>query len=196
MNEDYSQAGQDKFVLSLIKNNNQNTFVDIGCWLPKRLNNTLMMEEAGWRGVSLDITDLRKEWEIRNTPFILGDALEINYTELFNNHKLPDVIDYLNIDIEGNGSRFKVLEKVFQSGRSFKIITIEHDSYRGYTQTETIPQRNFLSSMGYELVCEDVCLGGNPFDDWWVNPKYIDKNDYKHLISKKLDYSQIMEKLK
>ena len=38
---------------------------------------------------------------------------------------LPKIIDYLTIDIEGNGQRFQALTKIIDSGYNFKIITIE-----------------------------------------------------------------------
>lgn len=195
MNEDYSQAGQDKFVNYLINDTNEHYFVDIGCWHPKTLNNTLLLEENGWRGISIDITDLSNEWKSRNTPFYLGNALTIDYSELLQKYNIPMVVDYLNVDIEGDGGRFSALKKVFESKREFKVITIEHDIYRGYEETETIPQRNFLISQGYVLVCSNVCLSNNPFDDWWINPKYIDEKKYKHLICNNLEFSEILKKL-
>lgn len=196
MHDDYSQAGQDKFVSSLIKDDSQHYFLDVGCWVPKRLNNTLLLEENGWNGISIDILDFKREWTARNTPFVMADALALDYEVLFNNHKFPSVIDYLNVDIEGEGLRFAALKKVFESTRKFKIITIEHDAYRDYYETERKPQREFLTKAGYQLVCGDVCATGNPFEDWWVNPEFFTYEQYQHLICEKLDYTKILNKLK
>lgn len=191
----YSQAGQDIFVSSLIKGKNK-TFVDIGCQLPNNINNTLLLEQNGWTGISLDIMNYSEEWKIRNTPFVVGNALTMDYATLFDNHSLPKTIDYLSVDIEGNGDRFRALKQVFESNRDFKIITIEHDSYRGYELTEAIPQREFLLSKGYVLLCVNVHLSNNPFEDWWINPKYFDESEYIHLKSENVEYVEILKKIK
>jgi hypothetical protein len=196
MIKNYSQAGQDIFVLSLFNNTDQRYFVDIGCWVPTTLNNTMLLEENGWLGISLDITDLSDDWKSRNTPFIVGDALKVDYKKLFDDCKLPNIIDYLNIDIEGKGDRFKTLNNVFLSDRDFKVITIEHDSYRGLEEFESKPQRDFLLKKGFVLLCSNVKLSNNPFEDWWINPNYFSIDDYKHLISNDLEYTDIIKKIK
>lgn len=188
-----SQSGQDIFVSKLINNKNA-FFVDIGCWKPIVLNNTFMLEELGWKGISLDITDMTDEWSIRKTGFIKADALNIDYTKLFNDNNLPLVIDYLTIDIEGNGHRLLALKKIFESNREFKIITIEHDFYRGYEKSETIPQRQFLINNGYFLLCSNVCLSNNPFEDWWINPKFFIESEFSHLKCNNTEYSEILKR--
>ncbi len=105
------------------------------------------------------------------------------------------IIDYLSLDIEGLGFRFEALKKVFESKRQFKVITIEHDSYRGqeFVEKEAIPQRSFLKEKGFVLVCEDVCNSKNPFEDWWINPKYI--TEYQKFICKKTSWNNIISKI-
>jgi hypothetical protein len=192
----YSQAGQDLFVLELIKSEENKYFLDIGCWLPDNINNTFLLEQNGWNGISIDITDLSSEWKIRNTKFISSDALIIDYKKLFDENNSPVIIDYMNIDIEGDGLRYKTLCKVFESDRVFKIITIEHDDYRGYSLSEKEPQRKFLLDKGYFLICGDVSINGNSFEDWWINPKFFNENDYKHLILSNCNYNEIINKFK
>ena len=195
MGETYAQAGQDLFVLGLFKDTDQHYFVDIGCWLPDNINNTFLLEKNGWRGLSIDITDLKKEWGVRDTSFVATNALTADYKQLFDEHGLPQVIDYLSVDIEGNGDRCNALKKVFESGREFKVITIEHDRYRGYEEKEVIPQRKFLTENNYTLLCSDVCIRGiNPFEDWWINPKFFDKDKYNHLFFSNADYITILNK--
>ena len=194
--EDYSQAGQDIFVLSLFDNDYKGWFVDIGCFVPKFLNNTCRLEEKGWEGISLDIRELSEYWKIRKTPFVSADALKTDYLKLFDMYNLPQVIDYLSLDIEGNGDRFNALKRVFQSNREFKVITLEHDSYRGYDGNEKLPQRKFLIENGYFLLCSDVFLSGNPFEDWWVNPKFLDEDKYLYLKCESNDYREILKKIK
>jgi hypothetical protein len=191
----YSQAGQDIFVLSFFGDDYAGYFLDIGCALPKDINNTMLLEEHGWHGVSLDINNLTNEWKVRNTPFVCINALECDYEKLLETHNIPKVIDYLSLDIEGNGLRFLALKKIFEANVEFKIITIEHDAYRGYGDTERTTQRQFLTERGYFLLCSNVTITPNPFEDWWINPKYLNKDKYLKLISDGLSYDKILEKL-
>jgi hypothetical protein len=164
----YSQAGQDKWVLSLFEHGYKGTFLDIGCSKPKEINNTYLLELNGWDGVSIDLLDYSKEWQSRKTKFVQLDALTCDYKPLG-----PDVIDYLSLDIEGEGHRFAALKRVIMSGLIFKCITIEHDIYRGYLHSEAEPQRELLTLSGYKLVKQNVSHKGLPFEDWWINPKYF-----------------------
>lgn len=173
----YSQAGQDLFVISLFYQGYKGIFVDIGCGVPDKINNTLLLEENGWVGLSLDIADYKEQWKIRKTPFVQVDALMTEFDVLFKMFKLPQIIDYLSLDIEGEGNRYKALERVMKAGYDFKVMTIEHDSYGGYDATERQPQRRLLSKLGYSLQRPDVTFGGKPFEDWWINPKYIRHDD-------------------
>jgi hypothetical protein len=191
----YSQAGQDKFVLSLINDNSNHFFFDVGCWLPTTINNTFLLEQQGWDGISIDITNLSNEWQIRKSKFICANALTVEYESLMNNNNAPKIIDYLNVDIEGNGERYNVLKNIIKTSREFKIITIEHDVYRGYNETEKKPQVELLSKMGYTLVCSNVMLSGNAFEDWWVNPKFVDLKKYSHLICENKDAIEIINNL-
>lgn len=161
-----SQVGQDEWVLSLIK---KGTFLDIGCREPVTLNNTYLLEQNGWTGVSIDIVDYSQQWQYRKSKFICADALSLDYRSL----DLPELIDYLSLDIEGSGDRFKALLKVISYGFEFKLITIEHDSYRVKEELEKIPQRALLKSLGYVLAYPDVKDEECVFEDWWINPKYI-----------------------
>lgn len=195
MGNKYSQAGQDRFTLSLVNQSKANFFLDIGCWVPDTLNNTLLLEENGWDGISIDITDLSAEWSSRKSKFICTNALTVDYQKIFDENGAPQHIDYLNLDIEGDGTRFKVLEMIMKTNRDFSVITIEHDMYRGYELSEKLPQVELLTKLGYTLVCDNVCLTGNPFEDWWVNPKYISTNKFEHLICSNKEANEIIKLL-
>lgn len=170
----YSQVGQDLFVLSMFPKGYKGTFVDIGCGLPVLINNTMLLEENGWTGLSIDIFPYNGKWDkVRKTMFFCADALTVNYDIFFKLLKLPKIIDYLSIDVEGEGNRFKTLKRVLEANYNFRVITIEHDVYAGYDLTERQPQRELLNGLGYHLYKPDVTYGGNAFEDWWVNPKFI-----------------------
>jgi hypothetical protein len=194
MDNSNSQSGQDILVTKLL-NNKKGFFIDVGCWKPIELNNTLLLEQNGWEGISIDILDMSSEWSIRKTKFIKANALETDYTKLFDDNKFPKIVDYLTVDIEGDGHRFLALKKVLESNRTFKIITVEHDSYRGYELSEAIPQRELLTKLGYVLVCKNVTCSGNPFEDWWINPEYIYEELYSKIMCENKEFTEIIKLL-
>jgi hypothetical protein len=196
--ESFSQCGQDIFVLSLLNKKN-GTFLDLGCYLPKNINNTYLLEQQGWSGISLDITDYKKEWEIRKTPFIKTDCLLEDYEKLLKKYYIENVIDYLSLDMEIVGDRYKLLDIIMKTGYEFKVITIEHDSHLGseYVNKEKIPQRNLLNRLGYFLLCSNVSHKDYPkdyYEDWWINPKFFDKKDYESWVSDKESFDIIFKK--
>jgi FkbM family methyltransferase len=160
----HSQAGQDLFALSQFPEDYKGTFLDIGCSYPDKINNTLLLEEKGWTGFSFDIIDFSKEWETRKNPFIQADCIKCDFTI----YDIPKTVDYLSLDIEGVGARFLVLKRLLEMGYEFKVITIEHDSYRGFDEVERNPQRVLLSQKGYTLAQGDVQHNGMKFEDWWI----------------------------
>ena len=162
--ETYSQAGQDLWVLSMFPKGYKGTFLDIGCFLPFFLNNTYLLELNGWTGLSVDIVDYSARWDKRDTSFICSNGTTF---------KVDQDYDYLSLDVEGNGKRYEVLKSIMDQGFHFKLISIEHDAYRGYEKTERDPQRKLLRSLGYELHKPDVEFNGKPFEDWWINPSLI-----------------------
>lgn len=194
----FSQCGQDLFVLNILKQNN-GTFLDLGCYLPKNINNTFLLEQNGWSGISLDINDYNKEWSVRKNKFIQCDCFTQNYNDLLSENYDTNVIDYLTLDMERLGDRYKLLEIILKTNYEFKIITIEHDSHLGddYVQNEKIPQRELLNKMGYVLVCGDVSHKDYPndyYEDWWVNKKYVTEKTYFSWLSNKEDFGKIFKK--
>lgn len=194
----FSQSGQDLFVLNLLKIKN-GTFLDLGCYLPKNINNTFLLEQNGWTGISLDINDYSKEWEERKNKFIKSDCFTQNYNTLLSENYTDKVIDYLSLDMELLGDRYRLLTMVLNTDYEFKVITIEHDSHLGseYINNEKMPQREFLTKMGYVLVCGDVSHKDYPndfYEDWWVNQKYVSEDNYKKWTSNKEPFNKILEK--
>jgi len=194
----FSQCGQDLFVLNLLKIQN-GTFLDLGCYLPKNINNTFLLEENGWRGLSLDINNYSKEWCVRKNKFIQCDCFTQDYNKLLNENYKDSVIDYLTLDMEVLGDRYRLLDIVLKTNYEFKIITIEHDSHLGeeYVKKEKNPQRELLTKMGYVLVCSDVSHKDFPndfYEDWWINKKYVSEDEYKPWLSDKESFDKILKK--
>jgi hypothetical protein len=198
--ESYSQCGQDLFVINILNIDN-GTFLDLGCYLPKKINNTYLLVTLGWSGVSVDIVDYSKEWEERATPFIHENCFNLDFKDFLSKYYNSNVIDYLSLDMENVGERYKLLEKVLSSGFKFRIITIEHDSYLGndYVTNEKNPQREILSKNGYSLICSDVSQQKYPnleYEDWWINNEFFNIKNLSSWNSENMSCDKIFEKNK
>lgn len=194
----YSQAGQDVFIFNLFKQQ-VGTFLDLGCSHPTDINNTYLLELNGWKGLSIDILDFEAQWKKRSNTFLKLDCFAIDYNQLLSEHFDGKVIDYLNLDMEKCGDRYKLLEKVINSDFTFKAITLEHDSYIGsnFVENEKVPQRKLLEEKGYFLLCSDVSPSQHPnlnFEDWWVNKEFFNINEILEWQSNKLSCDKIIEK--
>jgi hypothetical protein len=160
-----SQVGQDAFAHSLI--GNSGTFLDIGCG-DQNGSNTLALEWVGWTGYLVELDHKRAEWcrQNRRSPIIEGDATRIDWGLCSKRE-----FDYLSLDIDdvkGEDSKIaKVLLDLLDSGFTFKVMTIEHDSYRIGNGTRDLI-RAILPTRGYTLARADVKCKGNPFEDWWT----------------------------
>ena len=198
MDKKYSQAGQDLFVVSLFEDEYKGSFIDIGCGYPTHINNSKLLEERCWKGVCIDNNYIFNQTWDRTTPFILADALYCDYTNILKSNGINKVIDYLSIDIDGNGKSYTALKKIIDEGFEFKVITIEHDVHiEGFDEMERIPQRKLLTQLGYVLVCGNVSVCCKvPFEDWWINPKYITEDKYLFYKSNDKPYNEILDKKK
>ena len=170
---------QDIYALMVFGKEFKGTHVDIGCRHPVNHNNTWLLDEYGWRGLAIDLANHTDAWkEYRpNTKYINASAFDVDYLEEFKELSMTSPIDFLSIDLESLGDRFKCLQKVFESGYDFKVITIEHDAYCQDVMHEKLPQREFLKERGYVLVKECEVI-----EDFWINPKYINEDQYEMMI--------------
>lgn len=181
-----SQAQQDKFVLSVLKNKRNGFFIEIGSNHPKKINNTYILEKTfNWNGIMFEYN---KKWlplykkERKNSIHIIGDATKIDYKKIFEDNNTPKNIDYLQLDLEAiNGSTLKALEKMETDGvldqYKFATITFEHDVYHTNKFDIRNISRNILLKRGYIIVLEDVHL----FEDWYVHPDLVDMEYVKKI---------------
>lgn len=172
---------QDIYALVVFGKEHKGTFVDLGCRHPILHNNTYLLEQYGWSGIAVDFSDYTEEWlqSRPNSKYLNKDVFVLDFKKEFDDFGFSETIDFLSIDLDNPGSRFLALQNVLlHSGRDFKAITIEHDSYRNENVPfEKIPQRKLLSSLGYILVKDCHVI-----EDFWINPKYISKDQYEILI--------------
>lgn len=176
----YSQSWQDIFVITLLKGQQNGTYLEIGANAPQLANNTfLLSSKFNWNGVSIDCLDLREEWKTTRpiNQFIYTDAISIDYTALLANSYTSNVIDYCQLDIDTGENILNILKKL-PTNYKFKIITLETDEYTGRYTNVIKETREFLSNAGYQLLIKDVKVLWNgrweSYEDWWIHPDYVD----------------------
>jgi hypothetical protein len=196
----YSQASQDQFahllLYKLLNKQDVGYYLEIGAGDPVNINNTYFFEKNyGWKGISIDISSqLEKGWhEKRQNPLLITDATRADYDAILS--PFPRIIDYLSLDIDSEYD--VVLRKIPFLNYVFKIITIEHDSYR-FGDVYKEQERKILSSLGYYLLCPDVSLGRAMFEDWWIHPSGFAEPMLSLLMSLDLtakEHSQLIKAL-
>lgn len=161
----YSQAGQDKWVLDIIGLNG--SYLEIGASHPVHINNTYLLEQNGWKGLSIDIDDSNLlHWNnYRTNPLIIADALTFDYHDVKR-------IDYLQLDIEPSENTFNCLLRILNTTKTrFSTITYETDAYIDSRFVK--PSRKLLQSLGYELAFADVMSEFGPFEDWYIDKSIL-----------------------
>jgi len=165
----YSQAGQDQFVLTILKNKTQGKYIEVGAFHPTRISNTYLLEEGlGWQGFSLDIVPsyVKRFNSVRKNQCILADGTIFDYSSHVKS-LWGDLcrIDYLSIDCEPVSTSYQCLEAALASNLRFSVLTFETEYYsagpfyRGKS-------RNLLSSLSYTMIATDVHnIGGDPYED-------------------------------
>jgi tetratricopeptide (TPR) repeat protein len=171
--KNFSQSYQDMFVLTMLNGKKNGTYLEIGSADAFYGSNTALLEELGWKGMSLEIQEkevieFRKH---RKNEVVLCDATKFDYSKL-NSH-----IDYLQIDCDPATTTFKILTLIPFDTCSFGVITFEHDDYADITRSIKDKSRKYLLDKGYLLVASNISPNDtSSYEDWYVNPKHIDKN--------------------
>ena len=184
------QSNQDKFILNVLKQKNNGYFLEIGSNHPVNINNTYLLEKNyDWRGIMVeyDSSYLSLYQTYRpNSIYIINDATQIDYANLFKINNVPTSVDYLQIDLEVlNGSTLSALEKldsdIFDKYK-FATVTFEHDIYNTNFRNTRLESRNIFKKRGYICVFEDISNDGCPYEDWYVHPDLVDMNYINKLI--------------
>jgi hypothetical protein len=166
----YSQCYQDMFVLTILNGKKDGKFVEIGCGDPFYGNNTALLEQLGWTGISIDIDENTTKVfaDKRKSQVITADATKIHYDSL-----LSGDYDYLQIDCDPALNSLEVLLRMpFESCR-FAVITFEHDAYCSEGVKER--SRAYLNSLGYKMIVGDIAPDKYMnFEDWWIHPDLTD----------------------
>jgi hypothetical protein len=199
--ENYSQAWQDIFVLTMLNGKKNGTFLEIGAQKPIFQNNTFLLETFyDFSGKSIDCIDYSLCWLVRpKSNFLCADALSLDYKKILED--FPKQIDYCQIDIDQPQEKsLEILQKLMNSGHRFSVLMNETDSYgflspslddvsKKYKMDCIESGRELLKLNGYELLVKDVqnshrfvidIRNNKPlrdnyiFEDWWVDPNVID----------------------
>lgn len=155
---------QDQFALSLIPG--KGTFLDIGCGHGRHGSNTFILERLGWSGLLIDIdnnlVELNKTF--RTEPCVAADVTTCDWSKILD----KTLYDYLSFDVDD--ATIPAVKNFPWDKVRFKVITIEHDSYRvGPEARDYI--RDVMKKNNYFCVASDVLtsFSGEPFEDWFVD---------------------------
>jgi hypothetical protein len=189
----YSQAAQDLFVLMCLKGKRNGSFLDLGCNEPIHINNTYLLESKfGWTGISMDIDPsfVVRHKDKRTSKAIVQDATKINFDEVMKHYNSKH-IDYLSLDLEPASVTLECLSSIPFDKIEFSVVTYEHDSYRFGDHCRNV-SRNIFEKAGYKIIASDVCSNGCIYEDWYYNPKYVNFEDINLMTSDKADWASIV----
>lgn len=171
------------FVINVLDQKRDGTFVEIGANHYKDHNNTYYLEtEYNWSGVALDINPhyALEYSKNRKTPCVEADAMTFDYKNYFIEHSFPKQIDFLQIDIDlrPRGCFINTLLQLPMNEYRFNIVSIEHGTSHDFTLTPLRDAvRYVMDVLGYRLVVQ------GQMDDIWIDPAAVPHENYQHLIT-------------
>lgn len=192
--ESYAQANQDIFVLECLNNKRSGYFLDLGCSDPIIISNTYLLEkEYGWKGIAIDIeqTHIDKFRSCRNSIAICDDCTTIDINQLLDQYQINHV-DYLSLDLEPASATLSCLKNLPLNKKTFGVITFEHDFYR-FGDKIREESRNILQKHGYHALCKNISAGGCIYEDWYVNPTYVNIESISYLTCDTIDHSELVK---
>jgi len=182
----FSQAYQDLFVLTMLGGKKNGRYLEIGANHPTELNNTWLLEsQFNWQGISVEIDEnFQGEFVLqRGNECHLADATDFDWASAIKDKGWKKKrFDYVSIDCEPPNITLKALENLPLDEYRFSVITFESDLYAYGEECRDI-QRRILNDLGYQIVARDVANGGNPYEDWWIDPQVIDESTWGPFIS-------------
>lgn len=188
----YSQAGQDLFVLSILDGKRSGVFLDLGCHQPIMINNTYLLEsEFGWTGLSFDIDEACAPlWVFRKTKMHLADCTKLDWDTVIGGLG-TNKIDYLSVDLEPPAVTLECLKKIPFDRLDVSVVTFEHDAYRA-GETVRPASRELLEEHGFIRCCTDVKVNGYVFEDWYCNPRFVDAERCEAIAAEDEEWERIV----
>jgi SAM-dependent methyltransferase len=184
--ENYSEAYQDMFVLTMLNGKRNGTYLEIGAGNAFYGNNTALLEkDFDWKGVAFDICEefVSAHNNERKNPCLFKNALTTNYELLLSGMNFPENIDYLQLDCDPPEVTYKILLNIPFEKYKFAVITYEHDYYCDETKLFQEKSRKYLDSYGYVRVVNNISPDDHrPYEDWWVHPDLIDNQILNQML--------------
>lgn len=186
-----SQAKQDEFVLTVLRNKRGGYWLELGGNDPIVISNTHGLEkEFDWSGTTIEMDSkylaLYQQRRPKMMPVII-DATMINYRKLSEQFKFPKVIDYLQIDLEPLNrsplTALELIEKYLMEEHIFSTVTFEHDVYR--SNVHKVKKRAFdiFCRNDYVKLFDNVlCDNKHPFEDWYVHVSTLPFKTVKNIM--------------
>ena len=184
MNQFTPQAHQDIFAKHASR---IYSYIEIGGSHPIKRNNTLLLENEGWHGFSIELNEkFKKSWaKSRKNKIYFDNALTFDYASAVAENNLSMRVGYLSCDIEPPCNTFAALQRTLEQGINFDCITFEHDEYQSagdYNKLAT----EYLESKGYKVAVYGVYFKNHHFETWFV------KNDIEF---EKISFDEWKEKM-
>ena len=84
LERNFSQAGQDLFVISMLGGKRNGVFLNLGCNQPILINNTYLLErEFDWNGLSVDIDGRHFEMFVfRKSKILAADCTKLDWDDI------------------------------------------------------------------------------------------------------------------
>lgn len=195
IDQNYSQSFQDLFVLTMLNGKKNGKYLEIGANEPIVSSNTYLLEtQFGWKGISVEIIqDLVASFnQIRDQKCICADATSFDYAkEIESRRWKTNQIDYLSLDCEPAMITYRALQQIPFDKYRFSVITYETDLYKDGSEAQ-IRSREYFLNNGYQLVASNVCNGGNPYEDWYVDPTVIAEEVWKPFVSERCEAKNLL----
>ncbi len=173
IDQSYSQAMQDMFVLTALKGKTNGTYLDIGSGDPFIGSNTALLEtKFNWNGLSMDWNDkcVNDFNQFRNNRCIKKNTLLTDFYDVLGQFNMPLHMDYLSLDCDPQSTTYETLLRIPLNKYSFSVITYEHDLYNDPTRSYKYKAKEHLESFGYVLVANNIAASpGHPFEDWYMH---------------------------
>ena len=194
-----SQIGQESWVAFALDYKRHGFYLEIGAFNARILSNTLVLETSlGWNGTGVEINQQLAEAynSERRNKIICADATVLEYEKELDRINAPNIIDYLQVDIDPPANSYKALAGVMRGSRQFRLITFEHDLYA--TRFKFIKVNYFwkwkafllLRSKGYVCVASNVANGKFRQEDWYANKSM---NIERLRLPRSIDYRKMFE---
>ena len=186
----FSQEGEDKFLLEFFKDRNNGFYVDVGAFHPYRINNTYLLYKKGFRGINIDISatsidffDLARPDDV-NLNVGASDKFEDKFffskKNLSFHNTLSKSLAESNIQTEPFKKKYSIsckpLDKIIQETKySNKTINFLNIDAEGYDYQVLLGLN--LKKYNPEVICIEISSLVDKKNEY-----YKDTKIYKHLI--------------